>query len=302
MISAHKLRTEKAPVLSTLSVFIVTTVICYAGVDIDMRDNMSRTALHLAAWKGNPELVQLLLRSKASTLVKAKDNFSALHFATQSGSLRCCELLLEKNPKLLSESISKGQKKPLHMAASKNNFELCKLFLDKGADPTALTTTRQTALDFARDDRIFQLIKGSIEGKIAGSETAGKKRKARNESISRSMATLNNSSNSLSNEQAQFDEGNDEGKNHNIEAARNTGIYGKHLDEVGQIEEEKEEKGIYESKNSDAAVRDEKNENGQHKMSSVEGETVVVRKRKKQKVKTNISNLSCYDNDDVDDV
>lgn len=152
-------------------------IFLHPGVDVNLQDSMDRTALHLAAWKGSPELVKLLIQSKASTSIKARDNFSALHFAVQSGSLECCSLLIANNPKLLKESISKGKKKPLHLAAVKNNFEICQLLLDKGADPTAVTSSRQTALDFAKDDKVFQLIKESIAAKIEESEAVAGKRK-----------------------------------------------------------------------------------------------------------------------------
>lgn len=141
------------------------------------QDGMSRTALHLASWKGDADLVQLLLGAKASTLAKARDNFSALHFASQSGSLECCQLLVASNPKLLHESISKGKKKPLHLAAAKNNFDICQFLLSAGADPTALTSSKQTALDFSKDEKVFQLIKSSIAAKIDESGAAAGKRK-----------------------------------------------------------------------------------------------------------------------------
>lgn len=136
------------------------------GADINGLDNMSRTPLHIACWKGDSEMVQLLLRSKAVSSIKAKDNFTALHFAVQSGSLECCRLLLEQNKTLGNMRISKGNKTALHIAAAKGNVEIIKLLLESGVDPIALTNKKQTALDFASDDSVFQLIKAAVERKI----------------------------------------------------------------------------------------------------------------------------------------
>jgi hypothetical protein len=47
-----------------------------AGGDVNMQDSSRRTPLHLAAWKGNSEMVQLLLRAKASTSIKGKPSSS----------------------------------------------------------------------------------------------------------------------------------------------------------------------------------------------------------------------------------
>ena len=147
------------------------------GADVNESDAMSRTALHLAAWKGDPELVQLLLLAKASTSKKARDNFSPLHFAAQSGNVECCKILVEANPKLLHENISKGKKKPLHLAAAKNNYDICQYFISKGADPSAKTSSGQTALDFAKDERVFQFLKRSIESNLEKCENVAGKRK-----------------------------------------------------------------------------------------------------------------------------
>lgn len=162
------------------------------GVDINGLDNMSRTPLHIACWKGDSDMVQLLLRSKALPTVKAKDNFTALHFAVQSNSLECCRLLLENTKALVNMRISKGNKTALHIAAAKGNIGVIELLLHCGADPMALTNKKQTALDFASDDVVFQAIKASIERKIE-SDTA--KISKKNESEKTAALSLQASTN-----------------------------------------------------------------------------------------------------------
>lgn len=248
---------------------------CYVGIDINASDGMKRTALHMAAWKADPELVQLLLRSKASTSQKARDNFSALHFAIQSGSLECCQLLVEKNPKLLHEAITKGKKMPLHLAAAKNNLEICQFLLDKGADPSALASNKQTALDFAKDDRIFELIKSRIAAKIeeeaaaAGVSVGSKRKTGENEATCEDVVGDEKSSIIGS---TSLDEPTDS----------------KLLSEV-QIPTTEITAG-----NSDTATV------SKHNSDKGTGNRVVVRKTKKQKVNKKIMNLSCYDSNDED--
>lgn len=146
------------------------------GSNINEVDEMSRTPLHIAAWKGNSEIIQFLLRMKALTTIKAKDNFTPLHFAIQSGNLQCCILLINYDKTLLHSRISKGNKTGLHLATAKGNYEIVEFLLQSGADPTALTNKRQTALDFAKETPIFELIKSKIEQKIADDVKRVKKR------------------------------------------------------------------------------------------------------------------------------
>lgn len=137
------------------------------GADVNAIDGMSRTPLHIACWRGDSDMVKLLLRSKASTSMKAKDHFTALHFAVQSGSLECCMLLLEQNKNLCNMRISKGNKTPLHMAAAKGEIDIVRFLLEAGSDPTALTNKKQTALDFAAvDSVIYHLLRSHIDAKI----------------------------------------------------------------------------------------------------------------------------------------
>ena len=46
--------------------------------DLEIRDNLGRTALHYAAWNGQKEVVELLLANGAD--VEAKDNIGLTAF------------------------------------------------------------------------------------------------------------------------------------------------------------------------------------------------------------------------------
>jgi ankyrin repeat protein len=136
------------------------------GVDINCVDDMSRTALHLACWKGDENIVRLLIRSKANATLKAKDNFTALHFAVQSGHAEICRMLVKYEKQLLHSRVAKGNKNALHLAAAKGNIEVVRVLLELGCDPSAMTNSKQSVLDFAKDNEIYELIKTKIQYNI----------------------------------------------------------------------------------------------------------------------------------------
>ena len=105
--------------------------------DINEKDGMKRTPLHLACWAGNVEVVKLLIRSKAKTDAIASDNFTALHFATNTEIIKA---LVKSNKALLHARVSKGNKTALHMAVSKGNIEIVQCLIDLGSDVTAKTS------------------------------------------------------------------------------------------------------------------------------------------------------------------
>mmetsp|Transcript_672 Transcript_672/g.1449 ORF Transcript_672/g.1449 Transcript_672/m.1449 type:complete len:250 (-) Transcript_672:241-990(-) len=139
-----------------------------AGAKIDERDKLKRTALHIAAWAGHFEIVQMLVRVNATLDVKAMDAFTPLHFAAQSsapGAAECIRFLARKNKALLRMPITKGNKSPIHLAVAKGVKANIIALLEAGADPTAKTTSGQTALDLARTPEVRQLLEDHIASK-----------------------------------------------------------------------------------------------------------------------------------------
>ena len=122
-----------------------------SGVNVNLPDSKRRTALHIAAWKGNSDLVKCLVSAKCDPLAKALDGFTALHFAAASGDVKCCLILISKQKSLLSMRITKGNKTALHLAISKGHIEVVKCLLDNGADITAKTGAGKTVLELASD-------------------------------------------------------------------------------------------------------------------------------------------------------
>ena len=117
------------------------------GTNVNEADKLKRTPLHMAAWVGNLEALQILVRANATLDAKAMDGFTALHFAAQSssdGAPGCIRFLVKKNKALLNMRITKGNKSALHLAAAKGNMSAVETLLELGADVTAKTTNGRT--------------------------------------------------------------------------------------------------------------------------------------------------------------
>ena len=131
------------------------------GAKVDEADKLKRTALHMAAWAGNLEALQILIRAGASLDVKAMDGFTALHFAAQSSAEAtpaCIRFLVRKNKSLLNMRITKGNKSALHLAAAKGNMLAITALLELGADITAKTTSGQVPSDLAKNPEVKKLL------------------------------------------------------------------------------------------------------------------------------------------------
>ena len=156
MLPMHRAARENA--VEEMQNLIVT-----GKYDINEKDSMKRTPLHMASWAGNAEIVKLLLRSKAKTDAIANDNFTALHFAT---NVEIIKLLVKSNKSLLHGRVSKGNKTALHIAVPKGNIEIIQCLIDLGSDVTAKTSNGQSCLELAKDDGVYSLIKTILQNKI----------------------------------------------------------------------------------------------------------------------------------------
>lgn len=145
--------------LAEVQTFIAT------GGDVNTTDKHSRTPLHLAAWAGQFDILQALVRAKANMDKEAMDGFTVLHFAVQSSSTeaaRCVDLIVRKARRLLHQRTSKGSKTALHLAVSKGNESVVKVLLDARLDPAVKTSTGQSSLDLAKTPSMKQLLIDSI--------------------------------------------------------------------------------------------------------------------------------------------
>jgi len=92
--------------------------------DKNFKTSSGTTALHYAAFNGNVEIINLLIKNGADVKAKAKDGVT-----------------------------------PLHYAASKNSKDAVKILIEKGADINAKDAKGKTPLNYAKNNEIINFLK-----------------------------------------------------------------------------------------------------------------------------------------------
>ncbi len=121
------------------------------------------TALHLAAFFGQPEMVALLLEHGAVVNMTAHNPMKVmpLHSAAAARNLKSVELLLEHGAEVNAQQ--QGGWTALHAAAHHGDVAMAKMLLARGADPKDTNGEGKTALDLAVADgheEVARLLRG----------------------------------------------------------------------------------------------------------------------------------------------
>jgi ankyrin repeat protein len=111
----------------------------------DLRDFKGRSALIIAADKGNQECVNVLL-AKFPQLIEQKglDGYTALQLASHSGNIAVVKVLVEHNANI-SASNGRGWN-PLLLATKSGHYDIVHFLLSKGSNKNHATTSGWTAL------------------------------------------------------------------------------------------------------------------------------------------------------------
>ncbi|XP_017658364.1 inversin isoform X6 [Nannospalax galili] len=100
-----------------------------AGADVNKTDHSRRTALHLAAQKGNYRFMKLLLTRRANWMQKDLEEMTPLHLTTRHKSPKCLTLLLKFMAPGEVDTQDKNKQTALHWSAYYNNPEHAKLLI-----------------------------------------------------------------------------------------------------------------------------------------------------------------------------
>ncbi|XP_053423512.1 inversin isoform X3 [Nycticebus coucang] len=100
-----------------------------AGADVNKTDHSQRTALHLAAQKGNYRFMKLLLTRRANWMQKDLEEMTPLHLTTRHRSPKCLALLLKFMAPGEVDTQDRNKQTALHWSAYYNNPEHVKLLI-----------------------------------------------------------------------------------------------------------------------------------------------------------------------------
>jgi ankyrin repeat protein len=136
----------------------IASALIKAGADLNAKKMENGwTALMDAAWKGHTDIVSALIKAGADVNAKGKDGWTALMTATYYGHTEIAKALIEAG----ADVNAKNNKDVtvLMAAAVSKSFDTVKILLENGADPGARDNDGDSAVDYAKSDKIKHLLK-----------------------------------------------------------------------------------------------------------------------------------------------
>ena len=109
----------------------IVDVLLPRGADPSLRGKNRSTPLHLAARRGNDEIVKVLL-DQPSVKIDAKDDSgkTALHLACSKGHRKVCEMLMNFGADI--KAVTADKMTPLHSAILNGHSEIGTMILKRG--------------------------------------------------------------------------------------------------------------------------------------------------------------------------
>lgn len=117
------------------------------GADPNVINKDDLTALHIASYFGNKDVVNLLIKYGANLEIEDDNGLRALHQACYGGYADIVKSFIEAGADVNAKS--KTGLTPLHLAAIGGDVETVKLLLNSGANPLAKDNSGKTPLDKA---------------------------------------------------------------------------------------------------------------------------------------------------------
>jgi len=111
----------------------ILDVLLGAGGKIELTTDFGKTPLHMAIQEEQEALIDFLISKKADVKAKNDGKVGCVHFAAACTNVKIMEKFLAMKDTNINERNGNG-KTALHIAAEKNNIDMIKLLLNKGAD------------------------------------------------------------------------------------------------------------------------------------------------------------------------
>lgn len=137
-----------------------------SGVDVNAQDGVGYTALMRAAEAGQDEMIELLVAKGANVNAQEMHGYSSLMWAVITGRHSTARVLAEHGADVNARE-KKANWTALMMATIKDDVEMVRLLLQRGADPLLADTSGTTARDLAyrrRNPALIQLLEQAAAG------------------------------------------------------------------------------------------------------------------------------------------
>ncbi len=143
-------------------------LIVYAGVERTVAEaivSKKSFTFHEAIVVGKMNMVKKYLINTDDDIANAwsYDGFTALSLAAFFNQTDIAKLLVDKGADPNLHATNPTKVNALHAAVAKENYELCRLFIEKGVDVNAVQTQQVTALHAAAQRGNLKLIKLLVE-------------------------------------------------------------------------------------------------------------------------------------------
>ena len=125
----------------------ISSLLIVEGADVNARDERELTPLHAAAWSGHKETVVLLIAKGSHINALGENGITPLHVSSLSGKNKTMALLINNGADINARN--KDGMTPLHVAALTGQKEAAELLISKGADVNAKNKKGVTPVEMA---------------------------------------------------------------------------------------------------------------------------------------------------------
>ncbi|XP_078607974.1 uncharacterized protein LOC144879950 isoform X1 [Branchiostoma floridae x Branchiostoma japonicum] len=154
---------------------------------VNKRNERGETPLHMAAIKGDADLLKQLIKQGAEVNAKDFAGWTPLHEACNHGYYEVAKMLLQAGANVNTQGLDDDT--PLHDAASNGHpHQIVELLLKHGADPLQANTKGKTPIDVADNETVERLLKSET---IASSSDSSDSLDVKSPTSPESLASLN---------------------------------------------------------------------------------------------------------------
>uniref|UniRef100_A0A1A8VCX1 Uncharacterized protein n=1 Tax=Nothobranchius furzeri TaxID=105023 RepID=A0A1A8VCX1_NOTFU len=128
------------------------------GVPLESRDSEGRTALHVASWQGNVEIVGLLLNHGANPNTQDAEGRPPIHSVAWTGHVTMGHRLLEASAVNIDLACHQGAT-ALSIASQEGHSNIVRMLLEKGANPNHIDKYGRSPVKVAGKHGLFNIVR-----------------------------------------------------------------------------------------------------------------------------------------------